>query len=79
LKLVEWPEKVAGLLPPADLDLYLTPPELQDGKADEADEADEADGAGQPRQVRAVANAAAGLALIDAWQPTLNATEASHV
>jgi tRNA threonylcarbamoyladenosine biosynthesis protein TsaE len=76
LKLVEWPEKVAGLLPPADLDLYLTPPELQDGKADEADEAD---GAGQPRQVRAVANAAAGLALIDAWQPTLNATEASHV
>jgi tRNA threonylcarbamoyladenosine biosynthesis protein TsaE len=61
LKLVEWPDKAAGLMPAADLDLHLTPPTV-------APSGDEPDPAGEPRQVHAVANSAAGLALLAAWQ-----------
>jgi tRNA threonylcarbamoyladenosine biosynthesis protein TsaE len=73
LKLVEWPEKAAGLMPPADLDLHLTPPE-------ELATPEGPGATGEPRQVHAVANSQAGLALLAAWQAQASVTqEASHV
>jgi tRNA threonylcarbamoyladenosine biosynthesis protein TsaE len=52
LKLVEWPEKAVGLLPPADLDLHLR----TDLRSDNA------------RQVTLTANTPTGAALLEAVQ-----------
>lgn len=55
LKLVEWPERAAGFLPPIDLDLHLTPdPMNTDPEHDDA------------RLVRAVAQTPTGHLLLDA-------------
>ncbi|MEY4767227.1 MAG: hypothetical protein RI907_3900 [Pseudomonadota bacterium] len=55
LKIVEWPQKVGDLLPPADVELHLTP--LAEPSQD-----------GESRQVQAWARSPAGQALLDAWR-----------
>ncbi|HSX95714.1 MAG TPA: tRNA (adenosine(37)-N6)-threonylcarbamoyltransferase complex ATPase subunit type 1 TsaE [Hydrogenophaga sp.] len=55
LKLVEWPERAAGFLPPIDLDLHIDPdPMINDPEHDDA------------RLVRAVARTPAGHLLLEA-------------
>ena len=72
LKLVEWPEKAAGMLPMADVDLTLTP----DGATSGAGVPGTGDAAGDEwRQVRLMARSATGLAMLQAWQDK----EVSHV
>jgi tRNA threonylcarbamoyladenosine biosynthesis protein TsaE len=53
LKLAEWPERAAALLPVADLDLHLAPVAAPEDT--------------QAREGRAVAHTARGLALLQAW------------
>lgn len=76
LKLAEWPEKAAGLLPTADLQVFIEPvdggrdsDDLDRAREAEGDDGHDHDDHGAPRLVRFVAHTALGLDILHRLPP----------